>query len=286
LSSSEQRLDSLEVTLNKLIDQRDEYRKKTNKKKDERNRINDEVQQLRKLAVSEKEKRDVINSRVAELKEEVKLLRIKLDKKAVTLDRETEEKNKNKRGLPSKKRMIQELEKIEWTLSTTPTLEIKDREGILVERAREIRAILGEHEKVQVEEDKLMHSLADKRAVELHIRERREEIQRLHMISQEHHERMLQFYKSADEENKRANETHGEFVKALEAMREVNSEIDKVIPKIRELRQELKLATNFKTSIREKALVSKRRELAETARKKLQSGEKLTLEEMKLIYGE
>ena len=61
MSSSEQRLDSLEVTLNELMAQRDEYRKKTNKKKDERNRINEEVQQLRKLAVSEKEKRDVNN---------------------------------------------------------------------------------------------------------------------------------------------------------------------------------------------------------------------------------
>ena len=182
--------------------------------------------------------------------------------------------------------MAEELQSIEWTLSTTPTLEIKEREADLVERAREIRSILNKHEKMETEEDKLMHSLADKRAVELLIRERRDEMQRLHKLGQEHHERMLQFYSKADEEKKRADSVHAEFVESLEAMREVNSKIDNIMPEIRALRKELKIATQFRVSNREKSLVSKRRELADVARKKLQSGEKLTLEEMKLIYGE
>ena len=286
MSSSEQKLDRLEVNVTELMARRDESRNKANKKRDERNRLNEEVQNLRKLAVSEKEKRDEINARVAQLKSEVTVLREQLGEKTETLNRETEEKNESRRRLPSKKRMAQELQNIEWTLSTTPTLEIKEREAELIERAREIRSLLNEHEKIESEQDKLMHSLADKRAVELLIRERRDEMQSLHTMGQEHHERMLQFYSKTDEEKKRADAVHAEFVEALEAMKEVNTQIDSVMPQIRALRKELKLATNFRVSNREKALASKRQELAGAARKKLQSGEKLTLEEMKLIYGE
>ena len=69
-------------------------------------------------------------------------------------------------------------------------------------------------------------------------------------------------------------------------MKEVNSHIDGIMGEIRKLRKELKMEDNFRVTNRDKALVSIKRELAEVARKKLQSGEKLTLDEMKLIYGE
>ena len=286
LSLNEERLNRLEENAAIHMSERDKYRDLVNKKKEERDRLNGEIRGLRSLAVSEKEKRDEINARVAEIKSEVNGLRDQLDEKNEQLNKIHSEREVERRRLPNKKRLSQEIQQIEWTLSTTPTLEIKDREGELIDRARELRSILKEHEKIKSDDNKIIHSMADKRAVEMMIRERRNEMQQLHNLSQEHHERMLQYYKKIEEERKRADDAHSKFIENITLMKEVNSTIDFVMVEIRKLRKELKMEDNFRVTNRDKVIVSMKRELAEVARKKLQSGEKLSLEEMKLIYGE
>lgn len=286
MSLNEERLNRLEENATLLISKRDEYRNQANKKKDERDRINEEIRGLRSLANSEKEKRDEINSRVAEIKSEINSLLDKLEEKKDTLNKISNEREEERRRFPSIQKLSQELQRIEWTLSTTPTLEMKDREADFIDRASEIRLKLKEYERIKSEDDKIIHSMADKNAVELMIRERRNEMQQLHNQSQEFHERMLQFYKKIEEERKRADEAHSKFMENITAMKEVNSEIDGIMGEIRKLRKDLKMEENFRISDRDKAMVSMKRELANVARKKLQSGEKLTLDEMKLIYGE
>ena len=286
MSLNEERLNRLEENAAIHMSERDKYRDLVNKKKEERDRLNGEIRGLRSLAVSEKEKRDEINARVAEIKSEVNGLRDQLDEKNEQLNKIHSEREVERRRLPNKKRLSQEIQQIEWTLSTTPTLEIKDREGELIDRARELRSILKEHEKIKSDDNKIIHSMADKRAVEMMIRERRNEMQQLHNLSQEHHERMLQYYKKIEEERKRADDAHSKFIENITLMKEVNSTIDFVMVEIRKLRKELKMEDNFRVTNRDKVIVSMKRELAEVARKKLQSGEKLSLEEMKLIYGE
>ena len=286
MSLNEERLNRLEENAAVHMSKRDEYRTQVYKKKDERDRLNEEIRGLRSLANSEKDKRDEINGRVAEIKSEVYRLRDQLDEKNEYFNKISNEREEERRRLPSKQRLSQELQRIEWTLSTTPTLEIKDRESELIDRASELRSKLKEHERIKSADDKIIHSMADTRAVEMMIRERRNEMQQLHDLSQEHHERMLQFYKKIEEERKRADEAHSKFIENIAAMKEVNSHIDGIMGEIRKLRKELKMEDNFRVTNRDKALVSIKRELAEVARKKLQSGEKLTLDEMKLIYGE
>lgn len=286
MSLNEERLNRLEENAALQMSKRDEYRNQANKKKDERDRINEEIRGLRSLANSEKEKRDEINSRVAEIKSEINSLLDKLEEKKDNLNKISNEREEERRRLPSIQKLSQELQRIEWTLSTTPTLEMKDREADFIDRASEIRLKLKEYERIKSEDDKIIHSMADKNAVELMIRERRNEMQQLHNQSQEFHERMLQFYKKIEEERKSADEAHSKFMENITAMKEVNSEIDGIMGEIRKLRKDLKMEENFRISDRDKAMVSMKRELADVARKKLQSGEKLTLDEMKLIYGE
>jgi uncharacterized coiled-coil DUF342 family protein len=180
----------------------------------------------------------------------------------------------------------EELRGIEWELSTTPTMEIRDREAGLVEQAKEIRLELDEHAKLDSQDDAYIHSLADSKAVEVEIRRGRDEMQSLHEESQEHHERMLALYRKADEERKQSDEAHKKFVESLDEIRKVNGELDTVMAELREQRKELKDADRRVAVGRSRAVEEKRKELAEEARRKLEAGEKLTLEEMKLIYGE
>lgn len=269
-----------------LFDKRDELNRQAERWKKERDQLNESVKDLQGKAGEEKKERDRINGKVAEIKKRVEGLRLELAEKRGVMEGLDEELEESRRKLRSRRRLEEELRGIEWELSTTPTVEIRDREAGLVERAKEIRLELDQHAKLDSQDDAYIHSLADSKAVEVGIRRGRDEMQSLHEESREHHERMLALYGKADEERKRSDEAHKKFVESLNEIKEVNGELDKVMAELRERRKELKDADRLVAMGRSRALDEKRKDLAEEARRKLEAGEKLTLEDMKLIYGE
>ena len=278
--------DRLEEVASSLFEKRDELNGQAERWKRERDQLNESVKDLQGKALGEKEERDKINEKVAEIKKRVEGLRVDLAEKRGSAEGLDEELEEGRRRLRSRRRLEEELREIEWELSTTPTLEIKDREEELTERARELRLELEEHTKLDAKDDRYLHSLADSKAVEVGIREGLDEMRALHEVSQEHHERMLTFYRKADEERKRSDEAHKRFVECLNEIKEVNGELDTVMAELRKQRKELKDTDRRMAMSRSTYLQEKRKELAAEARRKLEAGEKLTLEEMKLVYGE
>ena len=278
--------DRLEEVASSLFEKRDELNRQAERWKRKRDQLNESVKDFQGKALGEKEERDKINEKVAEIKKRVGGLRVDLAEKrgsAEGLDGELEE---GRRRLRSRRRLEEELREIEWELSTTPTLEIKDREEELTDRARALRLELEEHTKLDAKDDRYLHSLADSKAVEVGIREGLDEMRALHEVSQEHHERMLAFYRKADEERKQSDEAHKRFMECLNEIKEVNGELDMVMAELRKQRKELKDTDRRMAMRRSTYLQEKRKELAAEARRKLEAGEKLTLEEMKLVYGE
>ncbi len=108
----------------------------------------------------------------------------------------------------------------------------------------------------------------------------------LHEQSQEHHERMLQLYRKVDEGKELADKAHAEFVEALTEIKKVDAELDIVMVEVRAFRGDLKAAIIVASISRNKSLAERKKSLMEEARRKMQAGEKLSLDEMKLIYGE
>ena len=278
--------DRLEEVASSLFDKRDELNRQAERWKRERDQLNESVKDLQGKALGEKEERDKINEKVAEIKKRVEGLRVDLAEKRGSAEGLDEELEEGRRMLRSRRRLEEELREIEWELSTTPTLEIKDREEELTERARELRLELEEHTKLDAKDDRYLHSLADSKAVEVGIREGLDEMRALHEVSQEHHEKMLALYRKADEERKRSDEAHKRFVECLNEIKEVNGELDTVMAELRKQRKELKDTDRRMAMRRSTYLQEKQKELAAEARRKLEAGEKLTLEEMKLVYGE
>lgn len=278
--------DRLEEVASSLFEKRDELNRQAERWKRERDQLNESVKDLQGKALGEKEERDKINEKVAEIKKRVEGLRVDLAEKRGSAEGLDEELEEGRRMLRSRRRLEEELREIEWELSTTPTLEIKDREEELTERARELRLELEEHTKLDAKDDRYLHSLADSKAVEVGIREGLDEMRALHEVSQEHHEKMLALYRKADEERKRSDEAHKRFVECLNEIKEVNGELDTVMAELRKQRKELKDTDRRMAMRRSTYLQEKQKELAAEARRKLEAGEKLTLEEMKLVYGE
>ena len=278
--------DRLEGVASSLFDKRDELNGQAERWKKERDQLNESVKELQGKARQEKEERDRINGRVAEIKKRVEGLRLELAEKRGSVEDLDEELEESRRRLRSRRRLEEELQRLDWELSTTPTLEIRDKEAGLVERAKEIRLELDEHSKLDAQDDRYLHSLADSKATEVEIRRSRDEMQELHEVSQEHHERMLALYRKADEERKQSDEAHARFLECLNGIKDVNGELDKVMAELRGRRKELKDLDRRVTMRRSRSLEEKMKELAEEARRKLEAGEKLTMEEMKLVYGE
>lgn len=286
MSSEEKRLLELEEAAARLMEKREELSKLVKHRRTKRDRLNESVKSLRSMALSEKEQRDQLNEKVAELKGKVEELSHDLDEKRRRLFQLEEEQEESRRKLLPRGKLEQELQRIEWELSTTPTVEMREREAQLVERGREIERTLGEHDRFDAKDDLRLMSAADSKAIELEIRRSRDEMMKLRDESQIHHEKMLQFFAKADEERKKADKSHAGFLASLSSMREVDAEFDRVMGEVRELRLRLREEERLEALKRERSIEEMRRELVAEVRRKLETGEKLSLEELKLIYEE
>ncbi|MDH5200990.1 MAG: hypothetical protein OEW93_08895 [Candidatus Bathyarchaeota archaeon] len=284
MSADEERLAELETAAALLFERRDGLNREAERRRKERDRLNESVRSLRANATEERDKRDELNRRVAEIKKRMEGFRQELGAKREELARL--DGGDERRRLPPRGKLEEELRRIEWELSTTPTLEMLDREARLSERAGEIRRALEEHERLDAEEDRRLISLAGSKAVEVEIRRGREEMRELHEASQGHHEKMLQLHRQADEEKERADEAHVAFMESVSALKEVNAELDGVLGEAREIRGRLRRAERSVAARRAQEIEAMKRELKEEAQRKLDRGEKLSLEELKLLYGE
>ncbi|MBL7167736.1 hypothetical protein ISS40_03595 [Candidatus Bathyarchaeota archaeon] len=286
MSADDERLAELERTLDGLFRKRDSLREQADKFKGQRDALNEEVRSLREQATSERGLRDELNQKVAEIKARIDGLREKLDDKRGELNQLDGRREERRSGLPPRWRVEQDLQQVEWEMATTPTMEIRDKEEELMERASSLRTLLEEHKRLEAQEDVRLDSLAGSRAIGLGIRKERDEIQAIRDVSQGHHERMLALYRKVDEEGGRADEFHARFVERLEESRKVNAEIDVVLPEVRKLRKKLQVVGQRLSARRDQGLRAMREELLAEAKRKLEAGEKLSLDEMKLIYGE
>ncbi|MBC8498893.1 hypothetical protein H8D40_07860 [Candidatus Bathyarchaeota archaeon] len=286
MSADDERLAELERTLDGLFRKRDSLREQADKFKGQRDVLNEEVRSLREQATSERGLRDELNQKVAEIKARIDGLREKLDDKRGELNQLDGRREERRSGLPPRWRVEQDLQQVEWEMATTPTMEIRDKEEELMERASSLRTLLEEHKRLEAQEDVRLDSLAGSRAIGLGIRKERDEIQAIRDVSQGHHERMLALYRKVDEEGGRADEFHARFVERLEESRKVNAEIDVVLPEVRKLRKKLQVVGQRLSARRDQGLRAMREELLAEAKRKLEAGEKLSLDEMKLIYGE
>ena len=279
-------MDALETQASELFEKRDRLNKERETRRKERDHLNQSVKSIQEKARNAKAERDEVNARVAELKGRLGGLRERLEAKREAAGEIDDEIGESRRRMRPRGRLLEELRGIEWELSTTPTLEIKEREAELIERAKHLKAQVEEHKKLDTRDDMYLMSLADSNAVGMEIWRIREEMDGLRETGQEHHERMLAFYRQADEERKRSDEAHGKFVEALEALKEADEGLDKVLPDLKKMRKLSREEARFLAEKREKVIADKKEELAEEARRKLEAGEKLSLEEMKLVYGE
>ncbi|MHA1289999.1 MAG: coiled-coil protein [Candidatus Thorarchaeota archaeon] len=286
MSIDEKKLDELEAQAAELRNTRNELFNQIKKLREERDRLNKTARAARDQAQKHRGERDRINSKVQEIKQSLGPLFDDLSEKNQTLAQANRAIREEYKGLPNKKQVQEDLKRIEWEVMTTPTKEMLGREDELIQRAADLRKTLDEFKGIEQKQDKKQDYLKDRKDTLEEINALREEINGLAEKSQEHHERMILFYEQADKDKKRADEVHGRYVEKIKEVENIKGELNIIMPDINAMRDGLK-ASDLKHAELRKMNVKQRAEaMKQAAIKKMENGEKLTFEDMKLIYGD
>jgi uncharacterized coiled-coil DUF342 family protein len=286
MSVEENKLDELESQAAELRDKRNELYEKIKKIREERDRLNKTARATREQAHKHRDERDRVNAKVQEIKQNLGPLFEELDEKNQALAKADKLIKEDYKGLPSKKKVQEALRQIEWEVMTTPTKEMLGREDELIQRASKLRRTLDEFKGIEQKQDKKLDHLADKKAVEIEISALREEINKLAEQSQEHHERMILLYDQADKDQEKADQTHTKYVEKIQEVESIKEELNLIMSEIKSIRDGLKAHDNRLDELRKMNTEQRAEALKQAALKKLENGEKLSFEDLKLIYGD
>lgn len=284
MSDEDERLVELDEMETTLRIRKDELERELKRWADERDKLNESVRDLRIEANKHREKRDQVNQRISKLRQCLDGLLDELSQKQDELS-EVESALEMERGkLPPKRKVEEQLKSIEWKVMTTPTAQMLDDEEALLRDAGELRLKLAVHEELEKREDENLHLLAEINAVDMKIRKHREEISKLIEDSEVNHEKMIILHRKADGEREQADSAHRKFLEHLSALRIVNSDLKKLMAEEKKLSGGLRERKQKTEAERERDTKNKMREMQLEAKRKLESGKKISLEEYKLLY--
>ncbi len=286
------RIPGLEDRLSQLLGRADELRKSIKELegvleslRGERNRLNESVRSLRVEAMMWRGERDKANLEAAELMrrvrhhyEELRGMRMRLEELEALL---------RKRGRPRPKREIRsKITRLEWEVSTTPTLEMLPREKDILEKAKRLYRELRESEELEEEKNKALILLSEIKAIEIRIGNLKDDIKRLKEVSRERNEKMFLLYVKADGEKKKANNIHSKIIDNVSKLKNLREELRKVLGEINEVKSEIRSEKRLSEAERRLLIMERKKEIMEKVKRKLESGGKITLEELKILYEE
>lgn len=286
MSAKEKKLDELEAQAAEVRKTRNTLYDYVKKQRDERDRINAAVKKLREQTQKHRTERDRINAKVQEIKQKLGPLFDELDVKNMRLADVEQKLYQEYKSRPNKDRLQKDLNRIEWEVMTTPTAQMKDREDELIDQASNLKRTLDGFENLEKQEGQKMTYLSDKKATQVEIRAFREEINALSRQSQEHHEKMIMMYEQVDSEKKKADEAHVRYIEKIEETNSVKKELDMIMTQIKALREGLKVADLEQVKQRRMSVEARQETMRQEAVRKMEAGEKLDFEDLRLIYGD
>ena len=286
MSADELKLDELEAQAVELRTTRNTLFDQIKKLKEERDRHNKTSRANRDQAQKHRTDRDRINAKIQEIKKKLGPLFDALNEKNDALDATDRAIRAEYRGKPRRETVQKDLEMIEWEVMTTPTSQMLGREDELLQRASELKKTLESFKSIEEKQGKKQGFLADKNATQTEIGVMRDEINQLAEQSQEHHERMILFYEQADKEKSKADEVHGRYVEKITEVDLIKQDLNFIMPQVYAMRDGLK-ASDLKVAELRKMNVQQRADaMKKEAMDKMGRGEKLSFEDLRLIYGD
>ncbi len=286
MSADELKLDELEAQAVELRTTRNTLFDQIKKLKEERDRHNKASRASRDQAQKHRTERDRINAKIQEIKQKLGPLFDTLNEKNDALDETDRAIREEYRGKPRRETVQKDLERIEWEVMTTPTSQMLGREDEMLQRASELKKTLESYKSIEEKQGKKQGFLADKKVTQTEIGVMRDEINQLAEQSQAHHERMILFYEQTDKEKSKADEVHGRYVEKIKEVDLIKQDLNFIMPQVYAMRDGLK-ASDLKVAELRKMNAQQRADaMKKEAMDKMGRGEKLSFEDLRLIYGD
>jgi len=286
MSADELKLDELEAQTVELRTTRNTLFDQIKKLKEERDRYNKASRASREQAQKHRVERDRINAKIQEIKQKLGPLFDSLNEKNEALDEADKAIRAEYRGKPRKETVQKDLERIEWEVMTTPTSQMLGMEDEMLQRASELKKTLESYKSIEEKQGKKQGFLADKKVTQTEIGVMRDEINQLAEQSQEHHERMILFYEQTDKEKSKADEVHGRYVEKIKEVDLIKQDLNFIMPQVYAMRDGLKASDLKVTELRKMNAKQRADAMKKEAMDKMGRGEKLSFEDLRLIYGD
>jgi uncharacterized coiled-coil DUF342 family protein len=97
---------------------------------------------------------------------------------------------------------------------------------------------------------------------------------------------MILFFEQSDKEKMKADDAHSRYVEKIQTVEAIKEDLNLILPEINALRDGLK-ASDLKLEEMRKMSTQQRAEaIKQSALRRMENGEKLSFEDLKLIYGD
>ena len=279
----EQEIEELDQQLARLRQERDQLNKEAKKWTEKRNQNNQQVKVLQTEAKRIKEKRDEINLQVQILKaarEKAKTQRQEKHEQAVKIMDKM--KPISERKSASRYQNLEEkIHDIDWKIQTSSIPVEEEKE--LVEQVRALETQKTSHKRFLKLKDKLVETQTEAKALGTQARLKHDELSQLAKQSQEAHAEFVDTVNRIKPLRQSANEAHQRY---LELRQKANTTHEKYV----EIQRQIKSLKEEMADVEKQQYVQKGQALKDhaiaRAREKLKRGEKLTLDEFKLLSEE
>jgi len=280
LENIEKRVDELNRERSALKGKLDKLNSEAMKWAEKRDTIHERIKKLRIEDGELKGKRDALNEKVRELKglrntarnarkeKHVKILTLREELRALA-------KNKPPRSMHE---VEEEIESLEWKIQTTP-LAFRE-EKALIDQVRPLEAQLLVYKRMQKLKDNIFKLKRESEELEVEAELYHEKLSELAEQSQAFHEMRIKALNQIRAIKVEADVAHQKYVWTKEQAQDLRQKYVELSRQIESLEQKLRQAEEEKRAERQTELL---KELEDRAREKLKRGEKLTLEEFKIL---
>ena len=273
------KIEELEVQAKALKEHRDFLDEESKKQAEKRDTLNLEHKKIREEIVYYKSERDQINQKVSELKKE----RVELKNKIETKQQQYSQTREKVKGLltktsTSKGETERQIKALDWKIQTNSLT--KTEEDNIINQIK----LLEQQHLIQKEasnlKEKAVTSKAEIVALQIRNNDIRDRMSEHVARGQEHHNKMLEKIKEAEEVKDRADKAHQEFIKLREEANTEHAKYSELIRQISEINHEIAMLEESTRKKRENEVIDAQ---AENAYKKMKEKKKLTFEEFQAL---
>jgi uncharacterized coiled-coil DUF342 family protein len=295
---------NINLQIDKIKKQIGEANTQIKKYVEKRNQLHEQVRKSREEINQIKTERDALNEKVKLLKEQRDLIRAKATPIMEEVNAIDEKIAELKKKVPrvSQRELQEELDAIEWKISTT-SLDIQE-EKRLVGEVKELELQLKGYKKIDKKHQKIKELLAQRKTIDDQADVFHKELTDLAKKSQELHATMMEKLNAVKKDRAEADSLHQAFVTAkeqnnlwYEQIRMLIGQSTSIRATLREQTQSRRAEEEAKRSeeqakrkeeqaqraVREKEIKEK---IGSEAKEKLQRGEKVNWEEFQFMLGD